>query len=95
MIVYLSDPKSFSRELPQLIKDNSSKVAGYKIDSNKSVTFLYSKNKQGEKEIRESMPFTIVINNIKYLGVTITKQVKGLYDKNFKSLRKKSKISED
>jgi hypothetical protein len=41
-----------------------------------------------EKEIRETIPFTIAMNNIKYLGVTLTKQVKDLYDKNFKSLKK-------
>ena len=49
MIVYLSDPKNFSRELLQLV-NNFSKVAGYSINSNKSIAFLYSKNKQaGEK----------------------------------------------
>jgi hypothetical protein len=63
-------------------------VAGYNIDSNKSVAFLYSEDKQAEKEIREISPFTIVTNNLKYLGVTLTKQVKDLYDKNFKSLKK-------
>ena len=59
-----------------------SEVAGYKINSNKSMAFLYTKNKQAEKEIREITPFTIVTNNIKYLGVTLTKQVKDLYGKN-------------
>jgi hypothetical protein len=59
------------------------------------MAFLYTKDKQAEKEIRETTPFTIVTNNIKYLGVIITKQVKDLYDKNFKSLRKNTKISED
>jgi len=63
-------------------------VAGYKINSNKSIAFLYSKDKQAEKEIRETTPFIIVPNNIKYLGETLTKQVKDLYDKNFKSLKK-------
>jgi hypothetical protein len=47
MIVYLSDPQNSSRELLQLI-NNFSKVAGYKINSNKTVAFLYSKNKQAE-----------------------------------------------
>ena len=47
------------------------------INSNKSVAFLYTKDKQSEKEIRETTPFTIVTNNIKYLGVTLTKEVKG------------------
>jgi hypothetical protein len=92
MIVYLSDPKNSTRELLKLI-NNFSKVAGYKINSNKSVAFLYSKDKQGEKEIRETTLFTIVTNNIKYLGVTLTKQVKELYDENFKSLKKE--IEED
>ena len=68
-------------------------MAGYKINSNKSVAFLYSKDKHAEKEIREKIPFTVVTNNMKYLGVTLTKQVKDLYDKNFKSLKKE--IEED
>jgi hypothetical protein len=71
-------------------------VVAYKIYSNKSVVFLYSKGKQAEKEIRKTTPFTIVRNNIKYLGVTLTKQVTNLYDKNFKSLKKEvKKTSED
>ena len=52
---------------------NFSKVAGYKIKSNKSVAFLYTNDKRAEKEIRETTPFTIAINNIKYPGVTLTK----------------------
>ena len=63
MVLYLSDPKNSTRELLKLI-NNFSKVAGYKINSNKSVAFLYSKGKQAEKEIREMTPFTIVTNNI-------------------------------
>ena len=55
------------------------------------MAFLYPKNKQAEKEIRETTPFSIVTNNIKYLGVTLTKEVKDLYDKNFKSLKKEIK----
>ena len=52
------------------------------------MAFLYTKDKQAEKEIRETTPFTIVTNNTKYLSVTLTKEVKVLYDKNFKSLKK-------
>jgi hypothetical protein len=76
--------------------NNFNKVAGYKIDSNKSVAFFYSKDKWAEKEIREMTPFIIVTNNIKYLGVMLSKQVKDLYEKNIKSLKKEiKKISED
>jgi hypothetical protein len=92
MIVYISDPKKSTRELLSLI-NNFGAVAGYKINSNKSVVFLYTKEKQAEKEIRETTPFKIVTNNIKYLGVTLTNKVKDLYDKNFKSLKKE--IEED
>jgi hypothetical protein len=84
IIVYLGDHKNSTRELLNLIK-NFSKVAVYKINLNKSEAF-YTKDKQGEKEIRKRTPFTMV--TIKYLGVTLTKQVKSLYDKNFKCLRK-------
>ena len=68
-------------------------MAGYKINSSKSVAFLYSKDKQDEKEVREMTPFAMATNNIKYLGVTLTKQVKDLYNKNFRSLKKE--IEED
>jgi hypothetical protein len=47
-------------------------VTGYKINSNKSITFFYTKDKHAEKEIRETAPFTVVTNNINYFGVTLT-----------------------
>ena len=72
MIVYISDPKSSTRELLNLII-SFNEVAGYKINSNKSVTFLYTKDKQTEKEIWETTPFSIVTNSIKYLGMTLRK----------------------
>jgi hypothetical protein len=67
MIVYIRDPKNSTRELLPLI-NNFSKVSGYKINSNKSVAFLYSNDKQAEKEIMETTPITIATNNIRYLG---------------------------
>jgi hypothetical protein len=57
------------------------------------MAFLYTKDKWTEKEIRETTPFTIIINNIKHLGVTLTTEVKDLYDENFKYLKKE--IEED
>ena len=79
--------KKSTRERLNLI-NSFSVVAGYEINSNKSVAILYTKDKQAEKEIRGITSFTIVTNNIKYLGVTLTKEVKDLHDKNFKSLKK-------
>jgi hypothetical protein len=65
-------------------------MASYKINLIKSVAFLYSKDRLSEN-IREKTPFTVVTNNIKYLGLTPTKQVKDLYDKNLKTLKKEIK----
>ena len=64
-------------------------MAGYKINLKKSVVLLYTNDKQSGKESRETPPFTITISSIKYLGIALTKQVKDLYDKNFKFLKKK------
>ena len=66
-------------------------MAIYKINSNKPVALHYTKDKQAEKEIRETTPFSIATNNIKYFGVTRMKKVKNLYDNNFKSLKKEIK----
>jgi hypothetical protein len=77
-------------ELLNLISSFSD-VAGYTIKSNKSMAFLYTKDKQAGKENRETTPLTIVTNNIKYLVLTLTKEVKDLCDKNFKSLKKEIK----
>ena len=64
MIVYISDPKNSTRELLSLI-NSFNEVVGYKINSNKSMEFLYTKDKQAEKEIKKTTPFSIVRNNIK------------------------------
>ena len=80
MIIYLSDSKNSTREPLNLINSFTA-VSGYKINTNKSIAFFYTNDKQTEKEIRETTPFTIVTNNIKYLGVTLTKEVKDMYDK--------------
>jgi hypothetical protein len=83
MIVFVSDPKNSTRKLLNLI-NSFSVIAKY---INKSMTFLYTKDKWTEKEMWETTPFTIVTNNIKHLGVTLNKEVKDLYDKYFKSLK--------
>jgi hypothetical protein len=77
----------FTRELLQLI-NTFSKVAEYKINSKNSVALLYINDKWTETEIRLKSSFTIASNNIKFLKVTLAKQVKDFYDKNFKSLKK-------
>ena len=58
MIVYISDPKNYIREVQQLV-NTFSNVAEYKINSKKSAALLYTKDKEAEREIREASPFTI------------------------------------
>ena len=65
MILYIENPKNSIRKLLELISEFS-KVAGYKINTQKSLTFLYTNNEKSEREIKESIPFTIASKIIKY-----------------------------
>ena len=69
-----------------------SKVAGYKINTQKSLAFLYNNNEKSEGEIKESIPFTITTKIIKYLGINLPKETKELYTENYKTPMKKSKM---
>ena len=90
MIVYLENPKDSTRKLLELIHELG-KVAGYKIDTQKSIAFLYTNNEKAEKEIREAILFTITSGRIKYLGVNLPKETKELYSENCKMLMKEIK----
>jgi hypothetical protein len=68
MILYLKDPKNSTQKLLDII-NSYSKVAGYKINLQKSLAFFYNNNKQTEKEYMETIPFTIASKKVKYLGV--------------------------
>ena len=68
-----------------------SKVAGYKINTRKSLAFLYTNNEKSEREIKESIPFTIATNRIKYLGINLSKEKKELCTENYKALMKEIK----
>ena len=68
MILYIENPKDSIRKLLELISEFS-KVAGYKINTQKSLAFLYTNNEKSEREIKESIPFTIATKRIKYLGI--------------------------
>ena len=58
MILYIENPKDTIRILLELISEYS-KVAGYKINTQKSLEFLYTNNEKSEREIKELIPFTI------------------------------------
>ena len=90
MILYIENSKDSIRKLLELISEFS-KVAGYKIITQKSLAFLYANNEKSETEIEEQIPFTIVTKRIKYLGINLPKQTKELYPENYKTLMKEIK----
>ena len=75
MILYIENPKDSIRKLLELISELS-KVAGYKVNTQKSFAFLYTNNEKSEKEIKESIPFTFATKRIKYLGINLPKETK-------------------
>ena len=64
MILYLENPKDTTRKLIELINEFG-KVAGYKINIQEEIVFLYAKNERSEREIREIMTFTITLKKVK------------------------------
>ena len=84
MISYIENLKDNIRKLLKLISEFS-KVSGYKINTQKSLAFLYTNNEKSEREIKESIPFTIATKRIKYLGINLPKETKELYMENYKT----------
>ena len=84
MILYIENPKDSIRKLLELISEFS-KVAGYKINTQKSLAFLYANNEKSEREIKESISFTIATKRIKYLGINLPKETKELYTENYET----------
>ena len=89
MILYIENPIKTIRKLLELISEFS-KVAGYKINTQKSLAFLYTNNEKSEREIKESITFTLATKWIKYLGKNLPKETKKkkLYTENYKTLMK-------
>ena len=90
MILYIENPKDSTRKLLELINQYS-KVAGYKINTQKSLAFLHTNNEKTERETKETIPFTIATKSIKYLGINLPKEAKDLYIENYKTLMKEIK----
>ena len=90
MILYTENPKDSTRKLLELI-NKYSKVAGYKINTQKSLAFLYTNNEKIERKIKETNPFTIAMKRIKYLEIYLPKETKDLYIENYKTLMREIK----
>ena len=81
MILYIENPKDSIRKLLELISEFS-KVSEYKINTQKSLAFLYTNNEKSERAIKESIPFTIATKKFKYQGINLPKETKELYTEN-------------
>ena len=90
MILYTENPKDAIRKLFELISEYS-KVTGYKINTQKSLEFLYTNNENSEREIKETIPFTIAMKRIKCLGMNLPKEIQDPYAENCKISMKEIK----
>ena len=87
MILYIENAKDATKKLLELINEFG-KVSGYKINAQKSLAFLYTNDEKSEREIKETLPFTIATKRIKYLGINLPRETKDLYAENYKTLMK-------
>ena len=90
MILYVENPKDVTRKLLELINEFG-KVAGHKINAQKSLAFLYTNDEKSESEIKETIPFTMATKRIKYLGINLPRETKDLCAENYKTLMKEIK----
>ena len=89
-ILCIENTKDSTRKILELINEYS-KDAGYKINTQKSLASLYTNNEKTEREIKETIPFSIATKRIKYVGVYLPKETKDLYIENYKTLMKEIK----
>ena len=90
MILYTENPKHATRKLVELINEFV-KVAEYKINAQKSLAFLYTNDEKSEREIKETLSFTIATKRVKYLGINLPNETKDLYAENYETLMKEIK----
>ena len=90
MILQIENPKDATRKLLELINEFG-KVVGYKINAQKPLAFLYTNDEKSEREIQETLPFTIATKRIKYLEINLPKETKDLYAENYKTPMKEIK----
>ena len=90
MILFIENAKDATRKLLELINEFGN-VAGYKINAQESLAFLYTNDEKSEGEIQETLPFTISTKRVKYLGINLPRETKDLYAENYKTLMKEIK----
>ena len=89
-LLYIENPIDATRKLLEPLNEFS-KVAGYKINTQKSLAVQHTNNERSEREIKETIPLTITTKRIKYLGINLAQETKDLYAENYKTLMKEIK----
>ena len=89
MILHIENPKGITKKLLEIIS-KFSKVMGYKVNAQKSIAFIYINNEKSEREIKESIPFTIATKIIRYIEINLPKEIKELHTED-KTLMKETK----
>ena len=92
MILYIEKLKDTIRKLLELVSEFR-KVAGHKINTQKSLTFLCTNNEKSEREIKDLISFTIATKRITCPGINLSKEMKELYTENYKTLMKEIKYN--
>ena len=87
MVLCIENPKDATRKLLEIINEYS-KVAGYKINTLKSLVFLYTNNEKWERETKETVPFNTAMKKAKYLGINLPKETKDLRIETYQTLMK-------
>ena len=90
MILYMENPIDSTKNFLDLINEFGNR-AGYKVNTQKSKVFQHTNNETAETEIKKKISFDIATRKIKYLGITLTKEVKDLYSENYTTLKKEIK----
>ena len=90
MMLYTENPKDATRKLLELINEFG-RLEGYKLNAQKSLAFLYTNDEKSEREIKETLPFTIATKRIKYPGINLPRETKDLYAENYKTLMEEIK----
>ena len=90
MILYLENSKDSTRKLLEFINEFSI-IIGYKINTQKSLTSLYTNNERSDRKFKEINPLTTATKRTKYLDINILEEVKDMYSENHKMLMKEIK----
>ena len=90
MILYIENPEDTIIKLLELISEFS-KVTGYKINTQKSLAFLYTNNEKSEREIKKTISFTTATKRTQYLVINLPKEMRERYIENYKTLMKEIK----